>query len=87
MNQIKVKNKKLINLTVPKNINFDDIMNIFSKYGDLDIKTPKGSFDYCDLVITYDYEEDYYVVKGLLKNEQIRLKNGCLPYYKKSLIY
>lgn len=85
MNQIKVKNTNQINLTVPKNTNFDDIMDIFSKYGDLDIKTCKGSFDYCEnVIITYDYEQDYHVVKRLLENQQIKLNDGCLPYYKKT---
>jgi len=79
----KEQNKKQIIVSLPRESKFDDIMDIFSKYGCLDIKISKGNFDNCeDVIITYDYTEDYHIVKKSLDNKQIKLKNGDLPYYR-----
>jgi len=75
--------KKTIELTFGQYTNFDDVMDIFTKYGDLNIQIIKGSFDNCEcVIIKYDYEKDYNIVDKLLRNKEIKLKDDSIPYYR-----
>jgi hypothetical protein len=87
----KIKNTKQIKLVLPVNTKFNDVMDIFRQYGDLDIKATKGYLGFCESVtITYDYDKDYHNVVRLLENKQIKLSNDLLPFitnYKYIIYY